>query len=182
MKKYTTKERISAAGSLIACIAICTGLFIRYGFTIDALLLCLAATALILIAVVDARTFIIPDRYCAALALIAVIRMITGNISIKESFIGAILCGGFLLLLYEISKGRVMGGGDVKLVAAMGLLLGAKLTIVGFVWGCIIGTVIHLFRMRFEGAGRELAMGPYLAAGFSLAMIMGDIYVKAALY
>ena len=35
----------------------------------------------------------------------------------------------------------------------------------GIFLGCIIGSVIHLIRIRVSGAGHMLAMGPYLSAG-----------------
>ena len=65
-------------------------------------------------------------------------------------------------------------GGDVKLMAGTGLFLGLRLNLLAFFLGCIIGSVIHLWRMKFRGAGRDLAMGPYLAVGVLIALLWGD--------
>ena len=81
---------------------------------------------------------------------------------------------GFLFLLLLITKGRGIGGGDIKLMAATGLLLGWQLNIIAFLLGCIIGSIIHLTMMAVKKVGRELAFGPYLSAGVFLAMIWGE--------
>jgi leader peptidase (prepilin peptidase)/N-methyltransferase len=80
----------------------------------------------------------------------------------------------FLYLLILFSKGRAMGGGDMKLMAACGLLLGWKLIILAFVLGCIIGSIVHLTRMRVTHADHVLALGPYLAVGVMLAALWGE--------
>lgn len=47
-------------------------------------------------------------------------------------------------------------------------------TIIAFVMGCILGSVIHLLRMKLTNEDHVLAMGPYLAAGILLAALWGD--------
>jgi leader peptidase (prepilin peptidase)/N-methyltransferase len=84
----------------------------------------------------------------------------------------------FLFLLLVVSKGRAIGGGDVKLMAAAGLLLGWKNIILAFLLGCIIGSVIHLLRMKLSGADHVLAMGPYLSVGIAVAALWGDTLIN----
>ena len=77
-------------------------------------------------------------------------------------------------ILWFLSKGRAIGGGDVKLMGAAGLLLGWKGIIAAFVIGCIVGSVVHLCRMRLANAPRRLAMGPYLAVGIITVILVGE--------
>ena len=84
----------------------------------------------------------------------------------------------FLLLTGRMSNGRLMGGGDVKLMAAAGLLLGWKKIILALVLGCIIGSVIHIIRMKVSHAEHVLAMGPYLAMGIFLAALWGEPWIS----
>lgn len=49
-----------------------------------------------------------------------------------------------------------------------------KAIIIAFVMGCILGSVIHLLRMKLTNEDHVLAMGPYLAAGILLAALWGD--------
>jgi leader peptidase (prepilin peptidase)/N-methyltransferase len=67
-----------------------------------------------------------------------------------------------------------MGGGDIKLMAAAGFLLGWKLNIVAFMMGCVLGSVIHLSIMKIGKGEHRLAFGPYLSMGIYIAMICGE--------
>ena len=49
-----------------------------------------------------------------------------------------------------------------------------SLIILAFVIGCIAGSVVHLFRMKVCGAGRMLALGPYLSVGIFIAALWGN--------
>ena len=56
-----------------------------------------------------------------------------------------------------------------KTDGSLRLILGWKLIILAFVLGCIIGSVVHVIRIKVSGSGRMLAMGPYLSAGIFIA-------------
>ncbi|WP_342985394.1 A24 family peptidase, partial [[Clostridium] symbiosum] len=92
--------------------------------------------------------------------------------------IGLICVSGLLLLILLLSKGRAMGGGDVKLMAAAGLLLGWQNVILAFACGCILGSVIHLVLMKIQGKERMLAFGPYLSAGIWFSMMWGQELIQ----
>ena len=92
--------------------------------------------------------------------------------------IGFFLVSGVLAVLYYASKGRAIGGGDVKLMAVCGLMLGWKLILLAFSLGCILGAVIHVIRMKVSGEKHVLALGPYLSAGVFIAMLWGDILIR----
>ena len=93
--------------------------------------------------------------------------------------LGLVVVAGVLLLILLISGGAAIGGGDVKLMAAAGLFLGLRLTVVAFFLGCIVGAVIHLVRMAVFNAGRDLAMGPYLAVGIGFMALSGSDLLRA---
>ena len=50
-----------------------------------------------------------------------------------------------------------------------------------FVIGCIVGSVIHLVRMKVSNAGKVLALGPYLSLGILLAALWGDMMIETYL-
>lgn len=100
---------------------------------------------------------------------------------VTDHIIGAVSVSGFLLILFFATKGRGIGGGDIKLMAAAGLFLGWKNCILAFALGCILGSVIHLIRMRVSKQDHVLAFGPYLAAGIFIASLWGDRIVNAYL-
>lgn len=88
--------------------------------------------------------------------------------------IGFLSVSILLWIIYQVSNGSAIGGGDVMLMAVAGLVIGWKNIILAFLLGCIAGSVIHIIRMKVSGANRVLAMGPYLSVGIFIAAIWGN--------
>ena len=149
-------------------------IFFVCGISIETALYCVMASALLALSVIDFRTYEIPFGFNLMIAALGLIRVLTDLSNWTEYVIGFFAVSAPLYLLYIITKGRGIGGGDIKLMAAAGLLLGWKLAIIGFLLGCILGSVIHVVRMRLSSAEHVLAMGPYLSAGIFIAALWGD--------
>jgi len=150
----------------------------RFGLSPDTILGCLFASVLLVASVIDARTREIPPGTTIAVAVLGGLRLFLHLSQWKSSLLGLVTVSGVLLVILLLSGGAAVGGGDVKLMAGTGLFLGFRLNLLGFFLGCILGSAIHLFRMKFRGAGRELALGPYLAAGAMIALLWGDALVS----
>lgn len=147
--------------------------FLCYGVSIETLLYCLMASALLALSVIDFRTFEIPLGFNVFIAVLGLVRVLTDLTNWQEYAVGFFAVSVVLYIIYVFTKGRGIGGGDIKLMAASGLLLGWKCNILAFLLGCIIGSVIHLLRMRFTKAERVLAMGPYLSIGIYISALWG---------
>ena len=147
--------------------------FLRYGVSIETLLYCLMASALLALSIIDFRTFEIPLGFNVFIAVLGLVRVLTDLTNWQEYAVGFFAVSVVLYIIYVFTKGRGIGGGDIKLMAASGLLLGWKCNILAFLLGCIIGSVIHLRRMRFTKAERVLAMGPYLSIGIYISALWG---------
>lgn len=154
------------------------------GISVDSLLYALLFSALLTLSVIDFRTYEIPagiNIFILALGLIMTVLHYTDWL---DHVIGFLAVSIPLYILIVATDGRAMGGGDMKLMASAGLLIGWKLIILAFALGCIIGAPIHVLRMRFSGEDRVLAMGPYLSAGIAIAVLWGDklieIYLRYA--
>ena len=152
--------------------------FHRYEISIESLLYCLLFSALLALSVIDFRTYEIPVGFNYFILMLGICRLVSDRSNWPEYLIGFISVSAFLWVLYMVSGGAAIGGGDVKLMAVTGLLLGWKRNLLGFVLGCIIGSVIHLIRMKISKEGRQLAMGPYLAVGTMIAALWGDELIR----
>lgn len=144
------------------------------GVHVDSLLYCLLGSALIVLSVIDWRTYEIPIGINYFILVLGIIMTAVHYTDWLNHVIGLVSVSLFLLILYYASKGRAIGGGDVKLMAAAGLLLGWKYILLAFILGCILGSVIHLLRMRFSNAEHVLAMGPYLSMGIFVSALFGE--------
>ncbi len=147
------------------------------GANVESLLYCLLTSALLALSVIDFRTYEIPVGINLFILTIGLIRVVTDLSGWLSYLIGFCSVSGFLMILYYATKGRGIGGGDVKLMAVCGLVLGWKLIILAFFIGCVLGAVIHVIRMRISGESHVLAMGPYLSMGVFLAMLWGDAMI-----
>ena len=148
-----------------------------YQQTTDSLLCCvlycMLGSALLALSVIDFRTYEIPVGFNLFIGLLGVARIVTDYENWLQYVIGGVSVSLFLLLLFVLSNGRAIGGGDVKLMAACGLLLGWKSIILAFCIGCLLRGIIHPIRMKIAGEGRVLAMGPYLSIGVMIAALFG---------
>lgn len=149
-----------------------------YGFTLTSVIYCLMTSALLALAVIDARTMEIPFGINVFLFVLGVLRVFTDGSNWPLYVIGCFAVSVPFGLLYVLSKGRAIGGGDVKLMAAAGLILGWKLILLALALGSIIGSVIHILRMKLTHANHQLAFGPYLAIGIFLAAMWGDTWIR----
>ncbi|WP_417029852.1 prepilin peptidase [Blautia sp.] len=148
------------------------------GMDLFSLIYCLMTSALLTLSLIDWRTYEIPPGINGFLFILGVAAAVLDRGNLLSHLAGMVCVSGFLGILYLISRGRAIGGGDIKLMFACGLILGWKQIILAFLLGCIIGSVIHLIRIRVQGEGHVLAMGPYLSAGIFLAALWGNAWIS----
>lgn len=141
---------------------------------------CLVISALIVLSVIDFRTNSIPigvNIFIMVMGLVAALVEYfwfgRSTDIILDHAIGFIAVSGFMLLIYYATKGRGIGGGDIKLMAGAGLLLGLEEVLLAFLIGCVLAGIIHPIRMRINNLSRVLAFGPYLSIGIVLSMLFG---------
>ncbi len=88
----------------------------------------------------------------------------------------AILIGGFFYFLIFITKGKGMGGGDVKLGAFIGLMLGFPQALIVLILSFLTGAIfsIILIILRKKHFGQTIPFGPFLVTGSLLTLFWGD--------
>ena len=174
------KSRISAQYPLIeAANGVLWVLVLwRLGLTAGAALGSLMASCLLVISLIDARTREIPAGLNLFLLILGAINLVLHLQDWPLYVIGFFAVSLPLYIILIATGGRGIGGGDIKLMAAAGFLLGWKLIILSLFIGCVLGSVIHLSLMALKKAGRQLAFGPYLAAGILTAYLYGEVVLN----
>ncbi len=172
-----------ATGALFVAVAL------RYEDWWVAAMLAPFTGILVALAVIDARTKKLPNRILypsivAAAVYLVVARLFGGEVDLVDAAIGFLAYGGGLLIVALVAP-RGMGMGDVKLVAFVGLVLGAvalESVAVAAGLGIAFGGVAAIVAL-LRGAGRKHALpfGPFLAAGAIAAVFVGpqiaDLYL-----
>lgn len=153
----------------------------------------------LVISVIDLRHSIIPDQINLTLGILGLILMIINDYYHRFGFFNgsffdnyaaifglrnniwtnhlfAALLGMMIFgLIIFLTKGKAMGWGDFKLIAALGLIFGwpdiLMIIFSAFVIGAIVG-IIFLIRKK-KKMKDTISFGPFLAAGSALTFFLG---------
>jgi leader peptidase (prepilin peptidase) / N-methyltransferase len=133
-------------------------------------------------AAIDLEHRIIPNRITGAGALLAVAIGVALDPGGEPARLLAGLAAGGFLLVAALAYPAGMGMGDVKLVAVMGLFLGASVApavLVALLAGVLFGGLV--IARKGGGAARKTAVpfGPFLALGALVSVYAGPEIVHA---
>ena len=121
-------------------------------------------SCLILISLIDYKTQIIPDGLVGVIAVSGVLyNLLYAQQSISDMLLGGAVGFAVMLGIFVISSGG-MGGGDVKLSAAVGLWLGVEGTLLFLLLAFILGGVISMLLLvsGIKSKGDAIPFGPFL--------------------
>ncbi|HWQ51008.1 MAG TPA: prepilin peptidase, partial [Terriglobales bacterium] len=153
----------------------------RHGINLSFFLYAALTAALVVTAMIDFDHQIIPDGLVLVIAILGAARLVLvllpqlGPAVLLDRTIGFFLGGGLFLLIAIVSRGG-MGGGDVKLAAALGLWFGWKqlllLVFVAFVSGALVS--VALLASHVKGRKDGVPFGPFLAFAAYLVSLYGS--------
>lgn len=95
-------------------------------------------------------------------------------------FYGALFGFGFFALQYFVSKGRWIGGGDVRFGIFMGILLGMGKTVIALLFTYWVGALVGLGLIfaKKSKMNSEIPLGTFLVVGTLLAMYWGESIIQ----
>ena len=120
-----------------------------------------------LVSISDIRFKKIPNSLIVTLYLIGIV---TGRVSNAQSIIGVFVLPCILVLL---SSKFPIGGGDIKLISAIGFCLGFWYQMVILVVGMSLSLAVTLITRK-----KAIILGPFISFGAIFALIMGKFLVK----
>lgn len=157
-KRYPSVELLT--GALFAAVAW------KYGWSMTTLGGLILTAMLIALTFIDADTQYLPDQLTLPLVWLGLLFNLNGTfVPLTSAVLGAV-CGYMSLWLlcyaYKLLTGKIgMGGGDFKLLAALGAWLGGSVLPVLIFMAALIGLVAAVI-MRVA-KGQQFAFGPSLA-------------------
>lgn len=169
-RTFSVRElMIDILGGIFAVVSVAF-----YGVSLQALLTFLVMGDLTVITFIDADTQEIPPVFNYILLGLGVISVwVMDGPGIVERLTGMVSISLPMLALAVLLNG--FGGGDVKLMAAAGFLLGWKGNLAAFLIGIITGGIYCIFMLARRKKGRKdyFAFGPFLCIGIAVAFIRG---------
>jgi leader peptidase (prepilin peptidase) / N-methyltransferase len=143
---------------------------------------------LVALLVYDLHWFLLPNRIMYPLFAIAGARALIDVVSSTEplqtliGYVGAVLVGGGIFyVIYQLSQGKWIGGGDVKLGWLLGLVVGApSLSILFIFLAAVLGTLVTLPLLGSKRLKRDslIPFGPFLIAGAMISLLFGKSIVE----
>lgn len=135
----------------------------------------------IVIVFIDLDFQIIPNRLNLFLGILF-LAISSTNLDFTKMVLGFLLGGGFPLFitwLFYVWKGKVgLGGGDIKLFAALGIYLGPLEVTRTIFLSCFLGSLMALVFMGMKKMDRDtkIPFGPFIVLIASLQIFMPDFY------
>ncbi|MEH6942790.1 prepilin peptidase [Bacillus sp. JJ722] len=150
------------------------------GWSSEILIAYTLISLLVIITVSDLAYMIIPDKVLLFFAsLFLLLHIYPGSLHIIDSLFGAAVGFGILLVIALISNGG-MGGGDIKLFAVLGLLLGVKLVILALFFAALYGALLGslLIIIGIVKRNEPIPFGPYIALATLTSYFFGEKIVN----
>ena len=141
------------------------------------------SAGLIALLVYDLRWLLLPDRLIYPLAVIGTLQAIiaiwvaaTPAMALLNTVLAVLVGGGIFYLLFQVSGGKWIGGGDVKLGWLLGLVVGTPARSLLFIFIASLGG--SLISIPFLVNGRlkrtsSIPFGPFLIVGAIIVQLFG---------
>ena len=150
--------------------AVCV--YLKFGITLEGLIYYFFIVALLVITFIDIDHQIIPDRITLpGIPLFFLASFAVSAIGYKDSILGFLVGGGSLFAVawayHLLTKREGMGGGDIKLLAMIGTLVGWQGVLFTIFVASAVGTFAGVLSMIGQAKGSKLAVpfGPFLSIG-----------------
>jgi leader peptidase (prepilin peptidase)/N-methyltransferase len=156
------------------------GMLYRFGPGITFVFYYLWACALLVITFIDLDIQIIPDSISLGGIVVGLVAVYWLPITYKDALLGLALGGGLLLAIiygyYFLTGKEGMGGGDVKLLAMIGVFTGWQGVLFTVFAGSLMGTLVGIpWGLAKKGTLKAaIPFGPFLALGALIHVFWGQ--------
>lgn len=138
-----------------------------YDYSLSSLIYSLSLSLVFSISAIDIDKHIIPNSLVLALLCLGLVNVLVNNHMATLLILGFVLTFIFGIILYFITKGSI-GGGDIKLLSALGLLVGYYNIYIVVFLSFSIAALFGIVRIIFKKANTKtpIPFGPFIALGF----------------
>lgn len=155
--------------------------YLTFGISAQLLIALPLTMILIVITMIDIDTLEIYDRFQIMLFILALINLMISPLPWIDHVIGFFIISIPFYIIALLTNG--MGGGDIKLIAIAGFLLGYQATLVTFFISTLTGSIWAIYLMIIKKSGRktQLPFGPFLCIGIYIAYHYADAIIQTYL-
>ncbi len=167
---YLLVETISGITTLI--------IYARFGLNLESTSYLVLSYTLIIISFIDLKHYIVPDSLSVPLIALGLLSGLFQHMLV-HSIIGALVGFASMLAIQFMGKAlfkkEALGGGDVKLMAAIGAFIGAKGIFFSIICGSLIGSIVGIIMIVMSKAGMKTAIpfAPFLSLAAVIYIFVG---------
>ena len=149
--------------------------FYVFGFSSETILLMMISSLFVIIIVTDINYYIIPDSVLIVFGiLILVYNLLTKGVKGSLIYLGyGLLMFMFMFILMKLGnaifKEESLGGGDIKLMAVLGMTLKPIMSFFALSTGALLALPISLYIYKSK-KDKIIPFGPFILCGFLIIM------------
>ncbi len=140
----------------------------------------LFVATLIVVFVTDALWYLIFDELVLPVVIVLAVLNIIIGFSWHNMLLSATIGSGFFIIQFLVSRGRWIGGGDIRLGLLLGVALGWPLVIPSIFIAYVIGAVVGLGLLSFRKKQWKsvLPLGTFLAISGIITLLYGQELIE----
>jgi leader peptidase (prepilin peptidase)/N-methyltransferase len=162
-------------------VPLCNGmlyeiLYLKMGYSLETVLAGGVVSVLLILSIVDWKTMEIMPLFQIILLGYGLLHFFWKLSLWRDWILGSLLISVPLALVFFASRGKAVGGGDVKLMALCGFYVGASRIFFAFFVACFLSclhqAVCWIRKKKTPEIRQAFAMGPYLSIGVFFSIIL----------
>jgi len=136
----------------------------------------LFVAGLTVVFVIDLKDMVVFDSVTIPMAVLAFIFSLATGAQPLNLLLAALVGGGFFLVQYAVSRGRWIGGGDIRIGAMMGMMLGFPGVLLALFLSYVGGALTALVLLALGKAkwSSQMAFGTFLSAATLVVLFFGQ--------
>ncbi len=138
-------------------------------------------TYLVIIFVYDLRWMLILDKFTIPAMIIAILfNLWIGAVPPLTLILGGLVLAAFFHIQFVVSKGTWVGGGDIRMGALMGFMLGLGYGLTALFLAYVMGAIVGAALILAKKGNRKtpIPFGTFLAVATAIVIFVGPEMVK----
>lgn len=188
-KCRSCKEPISIRYTLVEVFNMLLWILSVYLFYEDNMVYCfismIVSSLLVCVFFIDLEHMLIFNRFSISIFVLGIVAMFFDTYTdMLDHLYGLLLGGGLFMLLYFgcilILKKEGFGWGDVKLLAAAGMLLGWQKLVFAILIASVLGSIVLIIikRIKENDSDKEYPFAPFIVIGILISMFIGAYVIE----
>lgn len=152
-------------------------IYFLYGINLYSIMSLFALTLCINLSFVDIKYMEISDEINCILLLIGLFNLFINFETAYLYFLGFIIGGGIYLLISASTNGAI-GGGDIKLMACIGLIFGVRAALFIMLTSSLLSffSLMYFLLFKKNSFQKFIPFGPFICLGIIIFLINPNLY------